>query len=309
MLKKSRGTVWFKGSFAIFSLRHLARHRPFSDVLFMYFFRRTSFASSEPFSQQKPFRGDIEADIEHNPMSTYHTPRSLRNFQRLIERIDAEAMRDEAAFPESLVVTIPETFRFPVSEFEYESWSYLRAIAKESTTVMQQFVHCSAFLAETVRDASDDLLEKLSSPAFSSFRSEFDEEQLIRFLRGRNTPSLHSDHLLRLRYDNVHARAFMVHYWMSAHTLATHGETTCSAVFGFSRAVTEELRKTTAARVLGYCLSNPHDFRLAVPTRYLWDLIELHQGKRRFLNRSEEMLLRIRTTLHAGQPLPAKAKN
>lgn len=53
-------------------------------------------------------------------MSTFHTPASLRNFQRLIERIDAEAMREETSFPKSLTVTVPESFRFPVARFERE---------------------------------------------------------------------------------------------------------------------------------------------------------------------------------------------
>lgn len=56
-------------------------------------------------------------------MSTFHTPASLRNFQRLVERIDAEAMREETSFPKSLTTTVPESFRFPVARFEREAWT------------------------------------------------------------------------------------------------------------------------------------------------------------------------------------------
>lgn len=62
-------------------------------------------------------------------MSTFHTSASLRNFQRLIERIDAEAMREETSFPKSLTATVPESFRFPVARFEREAWTYLRSVA------------------------------------------------------------------------------------------------------------------------------------------------------------------------------------
>ena len=78
-------------------------------------------------------------------MSTFHTPASLRNFQRLIERIDAEAMREETSFPKSLTVTVPESFRFPVARFEREAWTYLRSVASESLPVLHTLLRCSPY--------------------------------------------------------------------------------------------------------------------------------------------------------------------
>lgn len=150
-------------------------------------------------------------------MSTFHTPASLRNFQRLIERIDAEAMREETSFPKSLTVTVPESFRFPVARFEREAWTYLRSVASESLPVLHTLLRCSPYFAERLRTAPDALIEHLSSPAFSSFRAEFDEEVLLAHFEEASTPPLRPDHLLRLRLENVHARAFTMHYWMSAH--------------------------------------------------------------------------------------------
>lgn len=112
-------------------------------------------------------------------MSTFHTPASLRNFQRLVERIDAEAMREETSFPKSLTTTVPESFRFPVARFEREAWTYLRSVAGESLPVLHTLLRCSPYFAERLRTAPDALIEHLSSPAFSSFRAEFDEAVLL----------------------------------------------------------------------------------------------------------------------------------
>ena len=72
-------------------------------------------------------------------MSTFHTSASLRNFQRLIERIDAEAMREETSFPKSLTATVPESFRFPVARFEREAWTYLRSRPDRTSLVARLF--------------------------------------------------------------------------------------------------------------------------------------------------------------------------
>ena len=132
-------------------------------------------------------------------MSTFHTSASLRNFQRLIERIDAEAMREETSFPKSLTATVPESFRFPVARFEREAWTYLRSVANESLPVLHTLLRCSPYFAERLRTAPDALIEHLSSPAFSSFRAEFDEAVLLAHFEEASTPPLRSDHLLRLR--------------------------------------------------------------------------------------------------------------
>ncbi|HJD06483.1 MAG TPA: hypothetical protein IAA02_01245, partial [Candidatus Sutterella merdavium] len=101
----------------------------------------------------------------------------------------------------------------------------------------------------------------------------------------------------------VHARAFTMHYWMSAHTLATHGETACAAVFGLSKDVCRALRAATPARIMSYCAEHPSVFHFSMEVKDLWHLLaDFDQERPADAGESERFLERVLTLVHAGQP-------
>lgn len=140
-----------------------------------------------------------------------------------------------------------------------------KALKSDSAIRELEWIELGALLSSVIKDASNELIGKLSEKAVCSFIADVSEEDfLLNFGRQEYWQSLAIDariNYFRARFSSI--------YWCSVRDFAVKSKRDCKSVFHLPNSIIEMLAESTTSQIIDFCHGFPHlqHFKLTCPTK------------------------------------------
>ena len=140
-----------------------------------------------------------------------------------------------------------------------------RALKSDNAIRELEWLRLGAQLSSVIKDATNELVGKLSEKAVCSFIVDVSEDDfLANFGRQEYWHSLAKDariNYFRARFSSI--------YWCSVRDFAVKSKRDCKSVFHIPTSIIEMLAESTTSQIIDYCHGFPHlqHFKLTCPIK------------------------------------------